>query len=290
MSEGSGTEATEASTVIRQEAIRAFNRAWALIDMPRRSSAEDDEMLDASFASRYLWDCLGGEEQRATGDWQIAHVASLLGFSFLALARADRALNRVLLNGWSDWRLASCYEGMARAEAAAGNSVQRDHWAALAREVLDRLDDKEDRDIVSSQLASVPGLSAAGAGASPELHGIAGLDHVQVAMPAGPEAEAQAEGFYGGVLGLERRDKPPALAVRGGRWFENSGLKLHLGADPDFRASEKAHIALTVEGLDHLVEALAESGRPIRWDTEVPGVRRCYTTDPFGNRIELIEV
>jgi catechol 2,3-dioxygenase-like lactoylglutathione lyase family enzyme len=108
-------------------------------------------------------------------------------------------------------------------------------------------------------------------------------------MPTGAEAERAAEDFYGGILGLELRDKPPALAARGGRWFDNGRLKVHLGADPAFRPSDKAHVALVVEGLDHLVDLLAEAGHTIRWDTEVPGVRRCYTTDPFGNRIELIE-
>jgi len=157
--------------------------------------------------------------------------------------------------------------------------------------VLDGLDDEGDRALISSQLASIPGVfsSGDGVGASRPLHSVTRLDHVQVAMPVGAEAEAEAEAFYGGILGLERRDKPPALAVRGGRWFENGRLKLHLGADPSFLPSEKAHIALGVEGLDQLADVLAESGRPIRWDTELPGVRRCYTADPFGNRIELIE-
>ena len=26
-----------------------------------------------------------------------------------------------------------------------------------------------------------------------------------------------------------------------------------------------------------------------RWDDELPGVRRCHVSDPFGNRIELIQ-
>jgi hypothetical protein len=33
-------------------------------------------------------------------------------------------------------------------------------------------------------------------------------------------------------------------------------LKIHLGADPDFRAARKAHAALVVDGLDTLVATL----------------------------------
>ena len=40
------------------------------------------------------------------------------------------------------------------------------------------------------------------------------LDHVQLAMPPGREAEAEA--FYSGLLGLVRLPKPEPLAARGG--------------------------------------------------------------------------
>ena len=45
-----------------------------------------------------------------------------------------------------------------------------------------------------------------------------GIDHIQLAMPAG--GEALARGFYGEILGLPEKEKPPALAARGGAWFE----------------------------------------------------------------------
>ena len=271
----------------REEAIAAFNRAWELIDTPDRSPGEDDEMLAAAFVSRYLWDSIGGDEQCAVGDWQIAHVASLLGCAGLALSRAERALERVVRNDWTDWRLASCYEGMARAHATAGNATERDRWAGLCREVVDTLEDAEDRELIASQLASVPGVTPARRDAAHLGHRVLRLDHVQVAMPEGREAEAEA--FYGAVLGLEVRAKPPVLAARGGRWFSSENVEVHLGVEPDFRPAAKAHLALVVDGIDSLVDALVTAGHPVTWDTELVGARRCYLADPFGNRIELIE-
>ena len=76
---------------------------------------------------------------------------------------------------------------------------------------------------------------------------------------------------------------------RGGCWFENQEVRVHLGVEPGFRPAGKAHPALVVERLDSLVEALADGGHPVTWDKELAGVRRCYVADPFGNRIELIE-
>jgi len=43
---------------------------------------------------------------------------------------------------------------------------------------------------------------------------IVGLDHVQLAMPAGEEDAATA--FYSGLLGLRRVPKPPNLVAAGG--------------------------------------------------------------------------
>ncbi len=116
---------------------------------------------------------------------------------------------------------------------------------------------------------------------------VTALDHVQLAMPGGREAEADE--FYANVLGFEVLPKPEPLASRGGRWFASGDVQVHLGVEADFRPARKAHPALVVSGLDALVADLSEAGVSIRWDQELPGVRRCYVDDPFGNRIELVE-
>jgi catechol 2,3-dioxygenase-like lactoylglutathione lyase family enzyme len=118
-------------------------------------------------------------------------------------------------------------------------------------------------------------------------HRLVAIDHVQLAMPAGGEEEATA--FYQGILGLDRQQKPPVLAARGGCWFANDDVVVHLGVDAEFRAARKAHPALVVDGFDALCAALEAAGHPVRADHELPGVRRSYVDDPFGNRIELIE-
>ncbi|ACU54158.1 Glyoxalase/bleomycin resistance protein/dioxygenase [Acidimicrobium ferrooxidans DSM 10331] len=116
---------------------------------------------------------------------------------------------------------------------------------------------------------------------------VVALDHVQLAMPAGREPEAEA--FYRDVLGFTVLAKPEPLAARGGRWFACGPVQLHLGVEEDFRPARKAHPALRVEELDDLVAKLEASGASWRWDEDLPGVRRLYVDDPFGNRIEVID-
>ncbi len=112
---------------------------------------------------------------------------------------------------------------------------------------------------------------------------VIGLDHVQLAMPPGGEALARI--FYAGLLGIPERAKPARLAARGGCWFEDEVLKVHLGVEADFRPAHKAHPGLLVDGLAALAARLEAAGVAIAWD----GTEHCYVDDPFGNRIELID-
>jgi catechol 2,3-dioxygenase-like lactoylglutathione lyase family enzyme len=114
---------------------------------------------------------------------------------------------------------------------------------------------------------------------------VTGIDHVQVAAPAGCEAEARA--FYGGLLGLDELPKPEALAARGGCWFRAGAQELHVGVEEPFEPARKAHPGLVVDDLDALAERLAAEGIAVGWDEAIPGTRRFHTADPFGNRLEL---
>ena len=113
------------------------------------------------------------------------------------------------------------------------------------------------------------------------------IDHVQLAMPAGGESAARE--FYGGVLGLSEVAKPSALAARGGVWFSNGHVVLHLGVEAEFRPARKAHAALLVDDLDAFDAACRFAGLNPQHDGDLPGYRRFYVRDPFGNRLELVQ-
>ena len=112
------------------------------------------------------------------------------------------------------------------------------------------------------------------------------IDHVQLAMPAG--SEQRAAEFYADILGLKQVPKPAVLAQRGGAWFENDSVKIHLGVEHDFRPARKAHPALVVDDLKSLIALLQNKGFPITPAEKMGSVDRVHVNDPFGNRIELI--
>lgn len=116
---------------------------------------------------------------------------------------------------------------------------------------------------------------------------LVGVHHVQLAAP--PGSEQALRDFYGGVLGMTEVPKPPELAARGGAWFRAGELELHLGIEEDFRPARKAHPGLLVADLPAYADRLAGLGVGVEWDDRFPGFRRCYVSDPHGNRIELME-
>ncbi len=116
---------------------------------------------------------------------------------------------------------------------------------------------------------------------------VIGLDHVQMAMPHGGEADARL--FYGEVLGLSEVPKPPHLALNGGCWFEGGAAHIHLGVEESFFPSRKAHAALLVDNLDALVSRLEARGIDFSEGKPLDGYVRGDIHDPFGNRIELMQ-
>jgi replication-associated recombination protein RarA len=135
-----------------------FNAAWDLIDARERTPAQDRDLMTLTFASRQHWvDAGGSEENLIVADWQIAYAASLSGLSYVALVFAEAAVERAESADVPAWLKASAHEGLARANAAAGNDAGYAREVATARALLDSVDDdSENRKLIESQLASIP--------------------------------------------------------------------------------------------------------------------------------------
>ena len=117
---------------------------------------------------------------------------------------------------------------------------------------------------------------------------LVGIDHVQLAAP--PGCETAARRFFGELLGLDELEKPEPLRARGGVWFRVGAHQLHVGVEEAFAPARKAHPAFAVSRYDELLERLWAASVEVTEDDSIPGLRRCFVADPWGNRIELLEV
>lgn len=113
------------------------------------------------------------------------------------------------------------------------------------------------------------------------------IDHVQLAMP--PNQEQLARDFYARLLGMHEISKPSKLAKRGGCWFQSGVVQIHLGVEQDFHPARKGHPALKCADYDGLLAILLKAEIKVAEAEDIPDIRRCHISDPFGNRIELID-
>ncbi|NUS52969.1 MAG: glyoxalase [Nocardioidaceae bacterium] len=114
------------------------------------------------------------------------------------------------------------------------------------------------------------------------------LHHVQVSCPPGGEAAARR--FSGEGLGRPEVAKPPVLAARGGCWFRDGDVEVHVGVEQPFAPARKAHPAFLVDDLDAVAVRLESLGFLVDRSEEAtfPGHRRFHTADGNGNRVEVL--
>jgi hypothetical protein len=141
----------------RRMAIDLFNGVWRLLEKEDRSVEDDDLMLHMAHASRYHWGQVGAPANFSRGEWQCARVYSVLGRAEPAIYHARRGLEICQAYGIGDWDLAYAYESLARAHAVAGDKEQARTWTEQALAAAEDIAEDEDRELVRSDLESIPG-------------------------------------------------------------------------------------------------------------------------------------
>ncbi|MBM7553555.1 VOC family protein [Thalassobacillus pellis] len=118
---------------------------------------------------------------------------------------------------------------------------------------------------------------------------ILGLHHAQITIPKG--AEEKGKHFYCEVLGLPEIEKPVSLQGRGGFWLQVGDKEVHVGTEEGFdRLQTKAHLAYRVNDISIWRKKLEKENIEIFDSVPIPGYDRFEFRDPFGNRVEMIQL
>lgn len=118
---------------------------------------------------------------------------------------------------------------------------------------------------------------------------ILGIHHVNISIPTGEEDNARV--FYCDLLGLQEISKPDALQENGGFWLRLPNIDLHIGIQEGIQREQlKMHLAYQVDDLLAWRERLTQAGIVIKENTAIPDFDRFEIRDPFGNRIEFVQV
>ncbi len=109
-----------------------------------------------------------------------------------------------------------------------------------------------------------------------------------ICFPPGKEDEARA--FYGGTLGLKELTDLGYPIPNGAIWYQIGNIQLHIRAEDQPGPLSQRHSAFVVTDLEAARLKLLEAQVKIRPDSQIPDRKRFSFWDPFGNRIELIEM
>ena len=144
-----------------EEAHKLFARqtngkVWQLLGKAGRSAAEDDEMIEAAYASNYHWRSAGTDVNLQRGAWLIAHVYTVLGEAKPALLQARRCLELTnqCKDQMKDFDIAYAYEGIARALALSGLPDEAKKYLLLAQAAGEAIAEAEDKQIFMGDLNS----------------------------------------------------------------------------------------------------------------------------------------
>jgi hypothetical protein len=136
--------------------VTTYNRCWELLEQPERTGDDDVELLTLAFTSKYHWAFVAGPKETMIGNWMISRAAAAVGEGHLSLTYARLALDAAQGPDVEEWLVASTAEGMARAYAASGDLASRDEWYEKSERLVADIKDRESRELIASQLASVP--------------------------------------------------------------------------------------------------------------------------------------
>ena len=118
---------------------------------------------------------------------------------------------------------------------------------------------------------------------------ISGIHHVQISVNKGEGEEACD--FYRDVLGFKNLIRPESLSMIPGSWLGLGLFQIHIREeDSEERLNSSNHVAYEVDGLENWRQKLEAVGIETIPGIEIPGISRFEFRNPFGNRIEMLEL
>jgi len=112
------------------------------------------------------------------------------------------------------------------------------------------------------------------------------INHIHICVP--PEKLEEARLFYVKVMGLQQIERPDVFPAAG-HWFNIGDIELHIGVE-EKKIRTIRHSAFEVADINAARKELQANGIEIMEEPVIPGRERFSFFDPFGNRMELLQM
>lgn len=139
----------------RYFSANCFNKTWEFIDNPSRTEEDNLSMLQTAMASLWHWTQRedAKPQNHSVGYWQVSRVYALLGQADNARKYAEVSMK--LSDGCEPFFIGFAYESLARAEMVAGNQARMSEFLKKARQLAEKVEDPEDREVLMGDLDSI---------------------------------------------------------------------------------------------------------------------------------------
>jgi hypothetical protein len=137
--------------------VDCFNKTWDYIDLPERTTDQEEEMLQLTLASHWHWTQRKDYEptNASIANWQVSRVFALLGQADNARRFALRSLEVIENEDVPPFYIGYAYEALARAESLAEDEESMQAYIDKARDVAGGLDDEESKQMLLSDLDTI---------------------------------------------------------------------------------------------------------------------------------------
>jgi len=112
-------------------------------------------------------------------------------------------------------------------------------------------------------------------------------DHIHICVAL--ERLEEAKAFYTKIIGLQLIERPDHIFSNAGYWFDIGNIQFHIGVEPPLAQSIR-HTAFEVADIAAAREHLKKHNIEIVEEPQIPGRNRFAFIDPFGNRMELLQL
>jgi hypothetical protein len=134
---------------------KCFNKnTWEFLNNPSRSFEDDLRMISLAHASYIHWCEEGTNVHQQRGLWLLARVYTVIEYPKQALLYANQCeyLTQTFKGEMMDFDLAYAKEGLARANALAGNKTAAEEHLLEAETLGDWIQNAEDKEIFTGDL------------------------------------------------------------------------------------------------------------------------------------------
>ncbi len=137
------------------------NGVWGVLDNNNPAGHELEEALEMAYTSRYHWRQVGTLTNDVRAVYMICRVYAHMGKGDSAIAYGNLMLELAKKaatedkDNWADFDMPFVYEALAKAYAADGNKKECAEYKKMSQALIDKLEDKQDREICQGELDKV---------------------------------------------------------------------------------------------------------------------------------------